>query len=80
MCKINPDCSCCDRPEPEPCSTYERGLNGRCVYCDHEAKCHKKWGDVFLSARRRGEAIDTAANIAEQWMMTHKPSKSGRGV
>lgn len=75
MCQHNPDCACCDRPEPEPCSTYERGMNGRCVYCDHEAKCHKRWGDVFQAARRRGESIDSAANIAELYMMKRKPSK-----
>ena len=75
MCKINPDCACCDRPEPEPCGTYEKGMNGRCVYCDHEAKCHKRWSDGFLAARRRGEAIDSAANIAELAMMKRKPSK-----
>ena len=22
------------------CATFERGTNGRCVYCDHEEKCH----------------------------------------
>ena len=75
MCKINPDCACCDRPEPEPCSAYERDMNGRCVYCDHEGKCHKTWSDKFLAARRRGEGIDSAANIAELWFMKHKPSK-----
>lgn len=75
MCRHKPDCDWCDRPEPDPCSTYEQGMNGRCVYCDHEAKCHSSWGDKFLTARRRGESIDTAANIAELWHMKHRPSK-----
>jgi hypothetical protein len=69
MCQINPDCACCDRSWPEPCDTYEKGMNGRCVYCDHEGKCHKSWSDIFLAARRRGESIDSAANIAELRMM-----------
>lgn len=25
-----------------PCKTFERGVNGRCVYCDHEKSCHDK--------------------------------------
>lgn len=25
-----------------PCKTYEAGVNGRCVYCDHEERCHRQ--------------------------------------
>lgn len=75
MCKQNSDCACCDMPEPEPCSTYEQGRNGRCVYCDHEKACHKTWGDVFLRHRRRGDGIDRAAIAADMWEMRHKPRR-----
>jgi hypothetical protein len=40
MCHVTEGCRCCDRPEPKPCQHYEQGLNGRCVYCDHEKICH----------------------------------------
>lgn len=37
----NPACEC---PTYEgnlgPCRTFEAGLNGRCVYCDHAETCH----------------------------------------
>lgn len=75
MCKLNPNCACCDVPEPEPCSTYELGRNGRCVYCDHEGECHKKWGDIFNKVYRRTGDSAYAANCAELWHMAHRPSK-----
>lgn len=24
-----------------PCTTWEQGMNGRCVYCDHPAEAHE---------------------------------------
>jgi hypothetical protein len=35
--------SCCTSSHEPPdtaCKRFERGANGRCVYCDHEEKCH----------------------------------------
>lgn len=34
------ECGCCHAPDHGPCPTYERGFNGRCVYCDHGESCH----------------------------------------
>lgn len=33
-------CSSRHEPADTACRGFERGLNGRCVYCDHEASCH----------------------------------------
>lgn len=36
------DCGCCHDIDYGACpkSTYEKGMNGRCVYCDHGEECH----------------------------------------
>jgi len=34
------ECECCHVPDYGACSTFERGMNGRCVYCDHAEACH----------------------------------------
>lgn len=36
----------------------------------------KTWDDMFLAARRRGEHIDSAANIAELWEMRQRGTAS----
>ncbi len=33
-------CATSHVPIDTACPTYETGANGRCVYCDHESKCH----------------------------------------
>lgn len=35
------DCGCCHNPDHGPCPKFERGMNGRCVYCDHGQDCHR---------------------------------------
>lgn len=37
-------CGCCHIPDHGACSIsmYEKGMNGRCVYCDHGEKCHSE--------------------------------------
>ncbi len=35
-------CACLNRTdEIGPCLTWEKGDNGRCVFCDHEFYCHR---------------------------------------
>lgn len=49
-------CGCCHVPDYGACDTYEAGLNGRCVYCDHSLACHPGKGEFHngpLSAVRR---------------------------
>ena len=37
------DCKCPTYPgNLGPCITFEKGANGRCVYCDHEKECCEK--------------------------------------
>jgi hypothetical protein len=33
-------CSSSHEPPDTACRGFLRGQNGRCVYCDHEEKCH----------------------------------------
>lgn len=44
MKKIKCKCGCCHVPDNGACpkSTYEKGMNGRCVYCDHGEECHEE--------------------------------------
>ena len=37
-----PDCKC-DTYEGNlgPCKTFEEGMSGRCVYCEHAKVCHE---------------------------------------
>jgi hypothetical protein len=38
----NPRCECPTYPgNLGPCRTWEAGMNGRCVYCDHTLRCHQ---------------------------------------
>ncbi len=39
VCKYGA-CECCHANDHGACPTYERGGNGRCVYCDHDKDCH----------------------------------------
>ena len=53
------DCGCADVPPHGACSTWERGRNGRCVYCDHAGPCHVAWETserVERLMRRKPEA------------------------
>jgi hypothetical protein len=34
------ECGCCHAEDYGACDTYEQGMNGRCVYCDHSEACH----------------------------------------
>ena len=43
MCQ---NCKCCHLPDHGACRTYERGMNGRCVYCDHAKGCHPGKGPL----------------------------------
>jgi len=38
------DCGCCHMPDYGACDHFERGFNGRCVYCDHGEECHPGTG------------------------------------
>jgi hypothetical protein len=40
-------CGCCHVPDHGACDTFERGMNGRCVYCDHGEECHPGSGERF---------------------------------
>ncbi len=33
-------CDCAHIHDNGACRTFERGGNGRCVYCDHDETCH----------------------------------------
>lgn len=33
-------CGCCHKPDYGACQSFEKGANGRCVYCDHGKVCH----------------------------------------
>lgn len=35
-----PCCNSAHVPPDTACRTFVVGINGRCVYCDHAAKCH----------------------------------------
>lgn len=34
------ECGCCHVPDHGACQSFEKGANGRCVYCDHGKDCH----------------------------------------
>jgi len=34
------ECKSSHVPKDLACPTYKKGMNGRCVYCDHEERCH----------------------------------------
>lgn len=34
------ECESSHYPPDRACPTFEKGMNGRCVYCDHEKRCH----------------------------------------
>lgn len=36
------ECGCCHLPDYGACDTFEAGVNGRCVYCDHAETCHER--------------------------------------
>lgn len=40
-------CGCCHSPDHGACQTFEKGANGRCVYCDHGEDCHPGDPDRF---------------------------------
>ena len=45
------NCNCSTYPENlGVCKTWERGGNGRCVYCDHEKDCHRDLLTLFKEA------------------------------
>lgn len=40
-------CGCCHSTDHGACQTFEKGANGRCVYCDHGEGCHPGDPDRF---------------------------------
>jgi hypothetical protein len=36
-------CGCMDSPDNGACNKFEKGDNGRCVYCDHAKACHPEF-------------------------------------
>lgn len=43
-------CTCIERTdEMGPCDEFVQGANGKCVYCDHEQRCHPAMTYEFLS-------------------------------
>ena len=55
------ECGCCDLPDHGPCGKFEKGFNGRCVYCDHGKQCHTM---TFAQVKARLELLyaNNAAN------------------
>lgn len=37
-------CACCHAVDYGARDTFEAGMNGRCVYCDHAESCHPGTG------------------------------------
>lgn len=58
-------CSSSHDPLDTACKTFELGLAGNCVYCDHEDKCHPGAGGacwVFRDAHELTNAELAAAS------------------
>lgn len=50
-----PDCNCGTyEGNLGPCKTYVEGMSGRCVYCEHGAKCHEAVLNTFVCAACQG--------------------------
>lgn len=45
-------CDCSHNPDLGACVTFEEGMNGRCVFCDHDKECHP--GDASIHNRPLG--------------------------
>ena len=72
------DCASSHHPRDLACPRFEMGMNGRCVFCDHESRCHpgpNKSGplgargvhDVIPEGSRGSRVKDTASeSIHEQ--------------
>jgi len=39
-------CDCAHVPDHGACDVFEQGMNGRCVYCDHDEGCHPGQGPL----------------------------------
>ncbi len=50
-------CGCCHIPDHGACDTFERGMNGRCVYCDHGEECHPGTGPYYNTPLSLGNRI-----------------------
>ena len=37
-------CDCAHVPDHGACDVFDQGMNGRCVYCDHDEGCHPGHG------------------------------------
>lgn len=50
-------CQACETYENNlgPCKEFEMGMNGRCVYCDHDMRCHLFWPQKTGKAAPKGE-------------------------
>lgn len=51
------DCGCCHYPDLGACPTFEQGMNGRCVYCDHGEECHPGKGNNFNRPLPRKQVV-----------------------
>ena len=40
------ECESSHVPKDLACKSFEEGANGRCVYCDHEKRCHPGPGNA----------------------------------
>jgi len=51
------NCDCCHVLDYGACDTFERGMNGRCVYCDHDKECHPGTGLYYNTPLSLGNRI-----------------------
>lgn len=59
-----PCCASSHWPPDTACKSYRTGQNGRCVYCDHEQKCHPGPGAFCeLGSGERGEPMSATKAI-----------------
>lgn len=49
-------CSSSHWPPDAACKDFLAGMNGRCVYCDHESKCHPGPGATCEIGSTKGGA------------------------
>lgn len=67
---MNTCCRSCHYPADPACRKFHEGANGRCVYCDHEQKCHPGPGATCDIGKGMVAGIDFAydseLSLAEQ--------------
>jgi hypothetical protein len=64
-------CASSHEPPDTACRNFEAGANGRCVFCDHESKCHPGPGATCeIGSGERGHdaaILAIARNLGAQW-------------